>query len=128
MRGVGGAPDWSTYESMIWSISEKVRPVLHARHDLRGQSIVMDAVCGVATDLRYQKGRQNWVLLVGQYGHLAHAAGLSGTIEDPDVSGHVIKALTRLKAPGHADAVSRVLGTASAAWVRNAAKTYLSRF
>jgi hypothetical protein len=128
MRGVGGAPDWMGFESEIWRLSESVRGFLKARRDLKGRNPFMETILALATDRRFKKGRQNLVLLVGEFGDISFAKTLSGDLDDADVSGHAVKALIKLKAAGYADEVGRALELASSAWVKKAAKSYLLKF
>lgn len=97
MRGVGGAPDWAGYETALWDISEDLRAYLRGKRRLRGQCPLFDAVAQIVSDPRYGKGRENFVLVLGQFGGAAYTDTIAAGLGDPDVAAHALSALRRLK-------------------------------
>lgn len=128
MKGVGGAPDWTGYESATWQLSEAVRHYLKVRRDLRGRNVLLDRVSSIVSSEKSGKGRQNFVLILGEFGNQEYAPALKKLVLDPEVGGHAIKALTRLKADGCAETISAVLKSTTVGWIRTAAKEYLKRY
>ncbi|MGZ5573330.1 MAG: HEAT repeat domain-containing protein, partial [Usitatibacter sp.] len=125
MRGVAGAPDWVGYEMALWKASERLRALLRARKELRGDTATVGACLSLIADRRFGKGRQNLVLLVGEFGTPKMASALGSLLDDPDVYGHAIKALSKLKAKGFGEPVKRVLDSERVAWIKTAARKYL---
>jgi len=127
-RGVDGAPDWLGFETDIWQLSEEIREFLLSRRDLRGSNAFMDVIAEFACDRRYKKGRQNFILVLGSYGDGSYADELASQLNDTDVAGHVVEALTRMKATGYTEAVRNVLESTKYGWIKTAAKRYIATF
>ncbi len=128
MKGVRGAPDWLGYETSLWSVSEDLRKFLQKRKNLRGRNILFDCCEELARDSSLGKGRQNLVLLLGQYGGLSYSDILETLLSDEDVYGHAIKGIARAKIPGLENKVRAVLEEEKIGWIRNAARKYLKEF
>ncbi len=126
MRGVGGAADWLGYESALWQLGESVRSLLKAKPNFRGENALLDVVAQIALDARLGKGRQNFTLLLGEYGGSAYGKILGRLLDDPEVSGHAVKALARSRTLGYAKRVEAVLSKTKVGWIRSAARKYLS--
>jgi hypothetical protein len=126
MKGVKGAPDWLGYESALWQLSERVREYLRGRKDLRGKNQVLDASAMLVSDARLGKGRQNFVLLLGEFGGLVYSDAIRQALLDADISGHAVKAALRAKMPGMDDAVRRVSAQTAQSWVKSACRRYLA--
>lgn len=125
MAGVDGAPDWRGFETALWKLSETLRPLMSARRDWRSGSDVLKAVVLLCKDPGYGKGRQNLVLILGQFGGASEATVLASLLDDPDVQGHAIKALARIKdLRYHVEVEKRVAKLKG--WMRGAAKRYLA--
>ena len=127
MRGVRDAPDWLGYETAIWKLSENLREYLKAHRKLRGKNIVLDAVARIVTTREYGKGRQNFVLILGAYGGDPYGRIIANLLNDPEVYGHAIKALTNAKVSGLDEEIAEILLTEKVAWIRAAGKRYLER-
>jgi hypothetical protein len=125
MKGVQGAPDWMGYETSLWKLSEEIRQWLRKQKNLRGSSPLLDACSEIAVDVRFGKGRQNLVLMLGEFGNASYGTVLGTLLLDPEVCGHAVKALVKAKVPGFQSEVEHVLRTAKEPWIRSAAKKYL---
>jgi len=126
MQGVRGAPDWLEYESLLWELSEIVRNWMKAKRIGRGRNDVLDMVAQLVLERQYKKGRQNFVLVLAERGGGAYGTAFAQMLDDPDVAGHAVKALVKSRTPGYVMSVEKLLLEARAAWVRSAAKKYLS--
>ena len=82
VAGVGGGPDWLGFETELWEISEDLRAYLKNRRRIRGVHPVLDAVAEIVADASYAKGRENFVLILGQYGGAAYAATLGRLVRE----------------------------------------------
>ena len=100
MRGVRGAPDWLGHETALWQASEDLRKFVQKRKDIRGKNILLDCFKELAEDQTLGKGRQNLVLILGQYGGPDYSEVLGKLLFDKDVYGHAIKALSRARSLG----------------------------
>lgn len=124
MRGVDGAPDWLAYETALWQISERMRPLLAARKDLHGTGPIMAAIQALCSRKEFGKGRQNFVLMLGDFGGPSAVEILGTLLGDPEVEGHALKALYKLRAFRFVDEANAIVSRSSG-WVRTAATKYL---
>jgi hypothetical protein len=97
MKGVTGGPDWLGFETALWEISEDLRAYLKAHKRIRGKHTLLDAVAAIVADASYRKGRENFVLVLGEYGGWAYADSIAQLLDDADVSAQVLAALRKLK-------------------------------
>lgn len=125
MEGVHGAPNWLEHESMTWELSELVRSWLKAKQ-IAVSSRVLNAIARLVQDKRHAKGRQNFVLLLGEFGGSGYGATLEPLLGDPSVAGHVVKALLKSRTPGYAAPVQKLLSETRVGWIKQAAKKYLT--
>jgi hypothetical protein len=124
MNGQLGAPDWKGYELRIWRLGESLRLFLRTKKGWRGPGVLLDAVAAVLRDRRFGKGRQTFALLLGDFGGQAYGEQLASVLDDREVWGHAIKALTKAKIPHYAAEVAAVQ-TQETGWIRAAARKYL---
>lgn len=120
-----GAPEWHAFERSIWALGEDIRGLFLQDTTLRKDAELQARILGVAVDRRAQRGRQPFVTLLEYKSCAHHAARLVDELEDPAVSGHVIRTIYKMKAHGFAEKVRPFL-THETAWVRNQAKRYVA--
>lgn len=125
MAGVDGAPDWLGFETALWKLSERLRPAVSARKDWRSGSEVIRAVLHLCRNQSYAKGRQNFVLMLGDFGGADEAAALGDLLTDSDVQGHAITALCKLRDNRFRSVVEKVMPSLQG-WSKSAAKKYLA--
>jgi len=125
MPGVRGAADWHGYEMRIWELSEAIREYLKRKRTLRGQCEILDAIADVVKEPRFGKGRQNFVLILAQYGGSSYASTIAWALDDPEIMGHAVKALAKLREPGYSERIEEILKHSRVGWIRSAAKSYL---
>jgi len=94
--------------------------------DVLADDSVFEDLVELACDRRYGKARQMIVLGLGKSRRPEVIEVLLGLVDDPDVDGHVVKALGKLKAPAARPALARKLGD-QRAWVRGEARKALAR-
>lgn len=85
-----------------------------------------DALAGLAQDRRYGKARQMVVLGLGKSKRPEAADVLLGLLDDPDVDGHAVKALGKLRSPAAREALEIKLDDRRA-WVRDEARKALAK-
>jgi hypothetical protein len=123
MPGQLGAPDWKGFELKIWRLGESLRLYLK-RKRWRGKGPLLDVAARVLQDGRFGKGRQTFALLLGEFGGQEYGEPLGRVLEDKEVRGHAVKALTKAKIGGFAAEVAGVQAQESG-WIRSAARKYL---
>lgn len=128
MKGVDGAPDWTAYEGKIWELGESVRQCLIKRKPWRSWVAFFDVVSEIVADRQYGKGRESWVLLLGDFSAAAYRDLLVRLLDDPDVTSHAITALRHGKVDDAIEEVRAVLGRTKSSRTRSSAKKYLSQF
>lgn len=128
MKGVDGAPDWIAYEGKIWELGESVRQCLTKRKLWRSWSTLFETVAEVVADRQYGKGRESWVLLLGEFSAAAHRDLLVRLLDDPEVTSHAITALRHGKIDDAVEEVRAVMQRAKNSRTRSSAKKYLTQF
>ena len=123
-RGQPGEIVWYQYESLLWTLGESARRLLQRLRPLRRERLFWQAAEALVEHAPYGKGRESWVMLLGQYGSAERVPVLLRLLEDPEVLGHALYALRRLRAPEGRVAAERLL-EAPRAWIRQEARKYL---
>jgi hypothetical protein len=124
--GPDGPITWVNHESLTWALGESIRQALRRRPKLRKDPPLWLAIEGIGTDQSVGKGREPFVMLLGQYGDLDRVPVLLQLLDDPEVAGHALYALRLPAAPG-AEGKTRELAASRRTWIRNEAKKYLER-
>lgn len=127
MKGVHGAADWTTAELGLWDLSEDVRRLMVRDKVKRGRSVVLDAVAVLVRDPAYGKGRQNFILLLGERGNGESRRCWPICSTTTRVASHALDALATCQAPGFEQQAERLLREAKFPVQRQAAKKYLRR-
>lgn len=121
---LSAAPEWYAFEHDIWALGEQIRRLLIQAPRLRRNLVVQAALLEVACDRRALRGRQSFIMLLGNKWSAIHAAALAAHLDDPSVDGHVISTLYRMKARGLVDQVTPFTAHEQA-WIRREARRYL---
>ena len=114
---------WYVYESLIWEVGEKIRQILKQHKRLRRSSRLFSEVEQVSRKTTFSKGRESFVMLLGQYGGLERVPVLRELLKDFEVKGHAVYALRLLGAEEAIEDVRPFLKS-ERTWVRNEAKKY----
>jgi hypothetical protein len=117
---------WHRYETLIWETGEVFRQVLKRHKTLRMDLLLLSKLERVTLDYRFGKGRQSFVMLLGQYGNRNVVATLQQLLEDPEVQGHAVYALRLLGAYEVQESLRPFLQFPKK-WVRNEAKKYFKK-
>lgn len=128
MPGVAGAPDWYGYETALWDVSEDLRAYLRSRRAIRGRHPLFDAVAKIVADASYGKGRENFVLVLGQYGGHHYADVIATGLGDPDVSAQALHALRKMKDGRFVQLARRLENDPPTPATRTEARSYLRAF
>jgi len=124
MEGVDDAPPWKRYEHEIWMLGESLRNFFKSRRKWRGKSILFDVIAEVLMDKNFGKGRQTFALLLGNYCRDEYANELGICLQDKEVYGHALKALTKNKIVGFSREAKRIIET-DKGWIKRTANKYL---
>jgi len=128
MKGVDGAPDWTSLEGNIWRLGESLRQCLVKRKAWRSWSGLFEEITRISLDKRYGKGRESFVLLLGEFSGFSPRDLLIQLLDDPQVVSHAINALRQAKIGNAVEAVRAVLEREKRGRTRSAAKKYLDKY
>ena len=117
---------WFRFECLIWDLGESFRRIMLNARPLRERERIFAAVRGLCLNQRYGKGRQSFVMLLGQYGGAAQIPTLVRLLDDAETCGHAVYALRLLGASEVADKVRPFLSSRKG-WVRKEALRYFQR-
>lgn len=124
---IPNVPAWYEFEREAWAIGETLRHSLKANPTFKRDPSVIRAILEVLQARNLRRGRQSFVMLLGFSSASTHAPLLASFITDPDIDGHVIDTLLKMRAVGYAPQVAKFT-THSQAWVRRLAKRYVERY
>jgi hypothetical protein len=122
-----GAPDWYSFEHEAWGIGESVRRSFVQNPKFKKNRDVLSRMVEVACCRNLRRGRQSFIMALGFVAARQCAKTLSPFLTDPDVDGHVVYTLIKMKAPGFISEVEPLLQS-DKTWIRNLAEKYLSRY
>ena len=114
------------FEDVIWALGEGFRHVLKRSPKLRQHPTLFKHIGALCLDTNNRKGRESFMMLLGQYGGPNQVPMLVSLLADPEVEGHALLGLRSLKAPGGREAAKRLLSDGNA-WKRTEAKKYLRK-
>jgi len=126
MKGSDG-PEWTGYEVRLWELGSKFELYLRANKKIRGRNALSNAIGELVADKRFGKGREIFVMIIGNFGDASFAEVLKPLLADTDVDGHALDALTKLKIRGLDSLVEPLLAKGKQTWIRNAAKKYIQK-
>lgn len=119
--------EWHPFEHTIWARGELIRQEILKQKGLREDRGLQEAFGRVACNRMARRGRQSFVLLLGFKCCAAQAPGIAGQLDDPDVAGHAVDTLLKMRVPVYTRQI-QPLTSAEAAWVRKKAKQYVARY
>lgn len=123
-----GAAAWLAFEMKIYNLG-KALPLVMRKLDLwKGESEVLDAVAAVMKKREYKRGRQTFILALGEHGSGAYAEALGAALRDDEVAGYAMRALFDGGHAGYGTEVRAAASKSDVVWVQNAAKRYVERF
>jgi hypothetical protein len=117
-------PEWHGFEHGLWRIGEEIRQVLNKEPKLRNDHELYSKFFEIARNRAGIRGRQSWVLLFAYKSCASWATELAKLLPDPDIDGHVILAIYKMKAPGFSGTILPY-NHSGVAWIRKEAKRYL---
>lgn len=124
---LAGAPEWHSFEWKSWEIGEHIRQQLQRNPKLKADTDILDNIIYVIRCRNLRRGRQSFVMLLGFKGASNYADEIASFLNDPDVAGHALDTLLKMRVPGYASEVAPLLD-AEQAWIRKKARTYLERY
>ena len=118
---------WYSFEHEAWPVGESIRRAFARHPRLKKNRPLISKVIEVATCRNLRRGRQSFIMTVGFVAARDFAPMLLPFLDDPDVDGHVIDTLLKMKAPGYSLAVAP-LAQSKKPWIRRLAKRYIARY
>lgn len=127
MIGVRGSPDWQDFEMRIWELGESIRQLLKKKKKWLKSKNLLGVILMICKKEEYGKGRQSFVLLLGEFDKSETSEVLGNLLDDREVKGHAIKALTKSKNDKYLDKVCGIAKTETG-WIKSAANSYCKKF
>jgi len=121
-----GAPDWYPFEHEAWPIGEKIRQSLAAAPRLKKDEAIQERIVRVIENRNLRRGRQSFVMALAHSAAAKMKVRIAPFLSDPDIDGHVVDALLKMRAFEFAAEV-RPLLESDRTWIRKKAKQYLER-
>lgn len=119
-------PEWYSFERTIWQKGEVIRQLLIGQKRIRTLPIILDKIFEIATNRNIKRGRQPFVMLLGNTDSKKYGAELISQLDDPFVYGHIIDAIYKMKAPEFAEIIKPYCNDKET-WIRNIAKKYIEK-
>ncbi|MBI1178763.1 hypothetical protein GC207_15130 [bacterium] len=117
---------WHRYEQLIWALGESFRQIMLRIRTFRRSEPIFEAVKQLCLEQRFGKGRQSFVMLLGQYGGPTVVPTLTRLLSDSEVAGHAIYSLRLLGASNAADDVRPFLRS-PVTWIKKEALKYFQK-
>ena len=119
-------PEWHAVEQAAWEIGESVRQALMAAPRLRKSASIREALVSLTEQENLGRGRQAFFFSLSHVAAGSVADRVARHLDDPEVQGHALDALLKMKAYGYIQAVKPLL-TSRQVWVRRLAKRYVEK-
>ena len=120
-------PFWHPFEHEIWQRGEEIRQLLNVHKKLRNKDNILDKIFEVSINRRLKKGRQSFIMLLGNVDSKRYGANLITQLDDRCVYGHIIDAVYKMKLPEFVEAIKPYCDDEEA-WIRNKAKKYIEKY
>jgi hypothetical protein len=118
-------PAWHDYEHQLWRLGEEVHQLFGKQPNLRKDESLYSSIFGIVAHRAGMRGRQSWVWHFGCKQCSNWASKIAGLLPDPDIDGHVISALYKMKAPRFSGKILPYRESRKT-WVRKEAVRYLA--
>jgi len=126
MENAPGDPAWYGFEFELWNAAEEIRQLaLVAKKSFHKNQT--DRILAICLNKNAGRGRQSFVMLLGQRKYRDYSGALIPLLDDKDVNGHVIETVYKMHANGYTAMIAPFLKHKQT-WIRNAAKKYVQRF
>ena len=119
--------EWYPFESQIWKNGEKIRQLLLTDKKLRDNESIYDKIFEIATNINAKRGRQSFIMLLGNVKHLKYSAELIKQLNDDNVDGHIIDTIYKMKFYGFTKEIKPFIDH-KIIWIRNLAKKYCKKY
>ena len=119
--------EWREHEHRIWKFGEDIRQLLAQSTALRKDTDLQHNYMKVIKNRNGGRGRQSFVMLLGYKSCQSHATSLAEELDDPDIDGHVIYTLLKMRADGFRREIEP-FRSHKVTWIRNKARQYCERY
>ncbi|MFC9984602.1 hypothetical protein ACFU0W_14195 [Microbacterium keratanolyticum] len=120
-------PDHHHFETTVWAYGADIWALLTAHPSLRGDDDLFAQLLAVVNDRAAMRGRRSFSLLFGSVKLAKYAPQIAAYVDDPDVYGHVVGTLYKMRMPDYVDQI-RPHANSPSAWIRKEAKRYLAKY
>lgn len=121
-----GVPAWYEDELAIWNQGEAIRQLVCTARKKLNNTQVME-ILDICQNQNARRGRESFVMLLGQRAYAAYAPQIAALLGDRDVGGHCIYTLYKMGAAGYSAEIAPFLAD-ERTWVRDYAKRYMQRY
>ena len=120
-------PGMRSFEYEIWSLGDKIRPLLTREPRLRSDKEVQKGILNICLNKNAKRGRESFVMLMGSVKFSKLAPKVASLIDDPYVFGHAIDTLLKMKQQGYYKNI-KPFTESKVTWIRNKAKKYCETY
>ena len=117
---------WYEYETLIWTFGEVFRQVLQKYRGLRRKEELLHNIEMMCKDKQFGKGRESYIMLLGQYGGPERIPVLIELLDDQEIQGHAVYSL-RLLGAVEAEKKMYPFLHHEKSWIRKEAKKYYTK-
>ena len=117
-------PAWHGFEHKLWALGEQVWQIINEKPALRNDRAIYSQLFVLAKNRAGMRGRQSWILLFAYKTCAGWALELASLLPDPDIDGHIVSSLYKMKATGFSDRVLPFRDS-EITWIRKEATRYL---
>ena len=121
-----GQPEWYGFEHETWSAGEQIRALLKDTPKLKKDSGIQTGITEIMNFKNLRRGRQSFVMLLGNISCKKHHQAIAGKLEDPDINGHILSTLYKMKVYDYQKEALK-LTNSKFPWVRKLAKKYIEK-
>lgn len=119
-------PDWHAFEHEIWRLGDDLRLLIKENQALKRDDKLFQQILRICTNRNAKRGRQSFIMLLGSKQFSRFAANLITQLDDEFVEGYVIATIQKMHAAGFESEI-KPFTEHKHAWIRNAAKKYLTQ-
>jgi hypothetical protein len=124
-QDIPDVPAWHGFEHKLWALGEQVRQFINKKPSLLNDRDLYSQLFRIVKNRAAKRGRQSWILLFAYKPCEPWALELASLLPDPDIDGHIISALYKMKAFGFSARVQPFLDSGTT-WNRKVAIRYIA--
>jgi hypothetical protein len=120
-------PEWDIYERKIWKNGEIIRQLFSESKGLLKDQALTSRIMSICINRKSKRGRQSFILLLGNTDCEMYADKLITELEDKFVYGQIIMCIYKMKSGKYVDKIKSFCEVEET-WVKNIAKKYVLKY